>query len=394
MINPTRSFIATFIVLLFLPLLLFAEEQPAIDIISDGISKIVGDNTAKARESTIDDALRKAVEQTIVTLVSNEMIDQHSETLDKHIYSHAKGYVQNFRVLSEKVTGNLYQVTVQATVSPEILKTELAKLGLITSQINMPKVIVMVAESIVKDIAPAYWWAEDGSELAVSEQVLISKLLEKDFNIINPLTIKEKSIIPASFRTDSLSDEALKELGSLFEADLVIYGRALASTMDFITDRSVISSQADISLKAVKTSDGKVVATSINHESAVHLNDYYAGMAALRKTTEELSENFLMKIIKNWRKTEGSSNSIKMVISGIKSYSDFTRFKNILQNQIRSVSGVSQRGFSSGVATLNVETEGTSQALADMLTLVSYEGFAIDITGITPNGMQIKMRPR
>ncbi|MBE9504486.1 MAG: flagellar assembly protein T N-terminal domain-containing protein [Proteobacteria bacterium] len=394
MMNKTRLFASLLIFTLLFPFPTSAREVTSTSVTSDGISIIVKSNTAKAREKTIDDALKKAVEQVIGTMLSSETIQQHSETLDDRIYSHAKGYVQNFTVLSEKVTGNLYQVTVQATIAPEILKNELTRLGLIISSKNLPKVLIMVSENNSKTDDSLYWWGRGDDKLTVTEQTLIAKLLEKGFTVINHLSGREENDIPEEYRNDSLSDGAIKEIGSLFGADLVIYGKALASFMDFTTNRDIVTAQADISLKAVNTSDVKLVATAINHESAAHINDYYAGAEALKKATDAVSERFLTKIVKNWSKTESKGNAIKMVISGIKSYTDFMNFKDVLQNKVRGVRGVSQRGFSSGVATLNVELEGSAQNLADNLTLISYEGFAIDITGITERGMQIRLRPR
>ena len=394
MMNKRRLFTSLLIFTLLFPFLSFAQEVTSISVTSDGISRIVKSNTAKARKNTINDALKKAVEQVIGTLLSGETIEQHSETLNDSIYSHAKGYIQNFKVLSEKVTGNLYQVTVQATIAPEILKNELTKLGLIISSKNLPKIIIMVSENNSKTDDPQYWWGKRSDKLTVTGQILAARFLEKGFVVINHLSGIEANSIPQEYRNDSLSNEVIKEIGSLFGADLVIYGKALASFMDFTTNTDIVTAQADISLKAINTSDGKLVATAINHESAVHLSDYYAGAEALKKATEAMSERFLTKIVKSWRKSESKGNAIKMVVSGIKSYIDFMNFKDILQNKVRGVSGVSQRGFSSGVATLNVELEGSAQNLADNLTLISYEGFAIDITGITERGMQIRMRPQ
>ena len=394
MMNKTRLFTLLLIFTLFFPFLTSAQEVTSISVTSDGISKIVKSNTAKARGNTIDDALKKAVEQVIGTMLSSETIQQHSDTLNDRIYSHAKGYVQNFKVLSEKVTGNLYQMTVQATIAPEILKNELKRLGLIISAKNLPKVIIMVSESNSKTGDSRYWWGKEDDNLTVTEQTLIAKLLEKGFTVINHLSGREENDIPEEYRNDSLSDEVIREIGSIFGADLVIYGKALASFMDFTTNKDIVTAQADISLKAVNTSERKLIATAINHESAAHINEYYAGVEALKKATEEMSERFLTKIIKTWSKTEIKGNAIKMVISGIKSYADFMTFKDILQNKVRGVTNVSQRGFSSGVATLNVELEGSSQNLADNLTLISYEDFAIDITGITERGMQIRLRPQ
>ena len=64
----------------------------------------------------------------------------------------------------------------------------------------------------------------------------------------------------------------------------------------------------------------------------------------------------------------------------------------MIQKRVRGVSGVYQRDFNTGTATLDVSVTATSQKLADALVVIDYGNFVIDITNITQNSINLKMK--
>jgi hypothetical protein len=83
---------------------------------------------------------------------------------------------------------------------------------------------------------------------------------------------------------------------------------------------------------------------------------------------------------------------IQVTVSGVSSYGHLVKFKNALAGKVRGVKSLHQRGFSSGVATLDVEFTGSAQGIADKLAMMQYEGFSVDITDIKQNSINIKMK--
>ena len=83
---------------------------------------------------------------------------------------------------------------------------------------------------------------------------------------------------------------------------------------------------------------------------------------------------------------------IQVVISNINSYDNLVKFKGMVQKRIRGITGLYQRNFSSGVATLDINIATSAQNLADELVVIDYGGFAIDITSITQNSINLKMK--
>ncbi len=384
-----------FLLFLFLiPFNTLAADPAGINATAEGVAVIVDNNTALARDQAVKDALRMVVEQAVGTIVSSETVVQNYEVLQDRIYSKTQGYIRNYNIINENPAGNLYRVTIQATVANGDLKNDLMALGLLIARKNMPRVIIMVAEQNVDMDDYTYWWhvVAGHADLTITENTLMEKLAEKGFNIVDH-SVKAKSLqISNAYKIESLTNDAIKTIGNLYDAEVVIYGKALSKLAGSVMGSSMKSAQADVSLRAVNTDNGQVIASSTNHAAAVHPSEVNAGTEALKQAAEGIAEKLITQIINRWSQDVSGGAMIQVVISGIKSYNHLVKFKEMVQKKIRGVAGLYQRDFSSGVATLDINISTTAQNLADELVVIDYGGFAIDITGITQNSINLKMK--
>src|SRR5262245_65731538 len=101
------------VLFLCLALPLFAQDSK--QITAEGVAS-VGNDPAAARDKAIEDALRRAVEQAVGTIVESETAVENYQLLSDKIYSHSSGYVKDYKVVSEKTEGGLVRVTVAANV--------------------------------------------------------------------------------------------------------------------------------------------------------------------------------------------------------------------------------------------------------------------------------------
>jgi hypothetical protein len=155
---------------------------------------------------------------------------------------------------------------------------------------------------------------------------------------------------------------------------------------------SMKSVQADVSLRAVNTDNGQVIASATSHAAAVHPSEVTAGANALKTATELITDQLVEQITERWNSDLAGGGMIQLIISGVPSYQQLVRFKETVQKQVRGVSGIYQRDFDAGVATIDITASTTTQNLADELVALDYGAFAIDITGITQNTIDMKMK--
>ena len=386
-------------VCLFLLFLLFpatsavsAGTPAVVTTTAEGVGVITSGNKAVARDQAIRDGQRIAVEQAVGSMVTAETLVQNYEVLRDQIYSQTQGYIKDYTIIDEKEEGSLYRVTLTAQVARGSLENDLMALGMLMQRKEMPRIMLMVAEQNVGMQYYSFWWGVESeqTDLSVTESVLMEQLGQKGFVLVDPSVKAGRVDVNEPYRIASLSNEAIVSIGRLYEAEVVIYGKALAKLAGSVANSSMQSAMADVSLRAVNTDNARVIASATNHAAAVHPSKVTAGTNALRTATESISESLVEQIAERWNQDVSSGALIQLEIKGVSSYSRLVTFKNNIK-QIRGVTGLYQRSYQAGVAILDLKATKGAQALADEIVRIDYGGFSVDVTEVSQNRIQLKM---
>ncbi|MFP4447040.1 MAG: flagellar assembly protein T N-terminal domain-containing protein, partial [Desulfosudaceae bacterium] len=275
---------------------------------AEGMAAVRQGNQAGARDSAVNDALRKAVEQAVGTMISAQTVSENYTLLSDRVYSKTQGYIKNYEVLSEQPGDQLYRVTVRAEVGTAEIKDDLSALGLLMSQKSMPRVMIMVAEQNIGQEYYSYWWHHgarhdvraSSADLTVVENVLLRELGEKGFNLVDHAAMSGKLQVPAAYKVESLSNTAIREIGNLYDAEVVIYGKAAAKLRGSIMNSAMQSAMANLSLRAVRTDNGQVIASDTANAAGAHPDEVTAGSKALTQATEQAAATLLDQIMNRW----------------------------------------------------------------------------------------------
>ena len=369
-----------------------AGAPPVVSTTAEGVGVITSGNKAVARDQAIRDGLRIAVEQAVGTMVASETLVQNYAVLRDQIYSKTQGYVKDYTIIDEKEEGTLYRVTIKAQVARGNLENDLMALGLLMQRKEMPRIMLMVAEQNVGMQYYSFWWGiqSEHADLAITESVLLEQLGQKGFVVVDPAVKAGGVEISQPYRVASLSNEAIVSVGKLYEAEVVIYGKALAKLAGSVMNSSMVSAMADVSLRAVNTDNARVIASATNHAAAVHPSKVTAGTNALKTAAESITESLIEQIADGWSQDVGSGGLIQLEITGVGSYSQLVVFKDKVK-QIRGVTGLYQRSYQAGAATLDLKATSGAQTLADEIVGIDYGDFRVDVTGVSPNRIQLKM---
>jgi len=364
------------------------------EVIADGVGAVTAGNQAKARDEAMRDAMRKAIEQAVGTLISSETIVENFQLLSDKIYTQTSGYVRSYQVVSEGAEGELYRIKIKAEVSLSQIKNDLAAIGLLLEAKHMPRMMVMIAEQNVGEVILHYWWNPQAAsvDLGTAENALISEFQEKGFHFIDPEAVKKEIKVGKAFRAEDLTDQQVKTLGAQADADVVIFGKALAKLSGPVMGTAMKSVQANISLKAVDADTGRILATAQESASGVHIDEVTAGANALKSAAKKTAQTLMDKILKGWGKEVAGGAQVRLSIKGVKSYADLTGLFNLLRKEIRGVDAVHQRSISNdGVAEVDIEYRGDGQSLADELVNKNLPGFTMKITNVTTNRVEINL---
>ena len=387
---------------LFLALLLFswsggAAGQGVQTITAEGVGVVMGGDRAIARDNAINDALRKAVEQAVGTMVSSETLVQNFQTLNDRIYTQTQGYVQNYKILGENPGPDLHRVTVQAAVAMGDLQKDLQALGILLGQVGKPRIMILIAEQNIGQQYYNYWWGQQRgaqTDLTIAENTIMDHFREKGFDFVdNSAQSKDIKVTPA-FQVADLNDRAAITLGQQADAEVVIVGKALAKSVGSIAGTSMKSVQANISLRAIQTDNGRVLSSGTEHAAAVHIDEVTAGAEALRKASVKISDKMIDDIIKNFQKRVAATTLVQLTVTGLSGYPDLLKFKNMIQSQVRGVERIHERSFSGNVAKMEVDLKGNAQSFSEEISRKSFNEFVVKVVSSTWSTVEINVTPR
>jgi len=396
MVHSTRS------ALLLLSLLLlvsqvFAQEEEKV-VTSEGVAVVQGANMDIARDAAISDAQQRAVEQAIGILIDSQTQVENFQVISDNILSQTKGYIKSYNVVREVKEDNLLRVSITAHVSLGKLSDSLSAIGILMGQVHKPRTMILVAEQNIGQEWHAWWWYGPGAvhaqqtDMAITDNTLMDKFVEKGFEMIDHQAASQDIKVTQAYNVQDLSVQQARTLGSQAHAEVVITGKGLAKLYGNVGG-GLKSVQADLSLRAVRTDTGQVLATATTHAAAVHISEITAGNDALKKAATEAAEQLTTKILAQYSKEVGGTRSVNITVSGLNK-TQFVKFKDVLRNQVRGIKGLNERSFQNGVAKMSVDSKNSARIICDELSLKDFGTFCVEVVSSTANQLEFRVVPK
>lgn len=356
-----------------------------------------GSDSLIGKDRAIKDALVKAVEQAVGTMISAETRVQNYQVLNDEIFTKTEGYVENYKILNENQGKNVYEVTIQASIATGPIKGKLDALGLLLRQVGKPRIMILIAEQNIGKQNYHYWWGQprgEQADLTVTENTIMDLFREKGFDFVDHEAQSKNIKVAPAYRIADLNDRAAITLGKQADAEVVIVGKALAKSVGSVAGTAMKSVQANISLRVIQTDNGVVLSSDSEHSAAVHIDEVTGGVEALKKASAKISEKIMDDIIKNFQKRLGATTLVQVIVNGLSGPEDLRKFKNMLQGQVRGVEGIYERSFMGNVAKIEIDLKGSAQSFSDEIGRKSFKEFAVKVLGSTWNTVEINVTPK
>jgi hypothetical protein len=219
----------------------------------------------------------------------------------------------------------------------------------------------------------------------------MDKFTEKGFEMIDHEAAAGQIKVTAAYNVQDLSAAQARTLGNQADAEVVIFGKALAKLQGNVG--SLQSVQANLSLKAVRTDTGQVLATATTNAPAVHINEITAGNDAFKKAAANAAEQLMTKILASYSKEVGGTKSVNITVNGLNK-TQFVQFKDTFRSKVRGIKDIHERSFSNGVAKVSVDLKGTAQTLSDEIALKDFGSFTVEVTASTANSLELRVAPK
>ena len=354
-----------------------AYSQDIITVKSDGVGNIISGGKSRARDMAIEDALRRAVEQSVGTFVSSETLVRNASLINDSIYAHSKGYVRGYTILNEVSDDDLYRITLESRVSITKIENDLEAIGLLMTRKHKPRIMVVIPEYHINRTIPD----------PAGETEIIKTLLEKGFKVVDQsqaIKIRYNDQVRAAIKGNT---ELAAKIGLEHGAEVIIIGEAFSEYVGQVLGE-MDSCRARIEARAIRIDTGEILAAGSKHAAGLDITQSLAAKKALQKAGLELGGYFVEELLVKWSSEVTNTVSVELVVNGL-NYTQWIDFKSQLLASVRGIKAIHQRAFSDNRAVVEIDIKGDAETLSEELSRRKFKDFKVRITDFSANRLTI-----
>jgi plasmid stabilization system protein ParE len=249
---------------------------------AEGIGTIIEHNQAAARSKAINDALRRALEQTLSTILDPSELMANAQVVENALYDKTLIYIRNYRVLWEypDLQLKVYRVGIEANLALSEIEKTVQTLGILQSEASKIRLLVLIMEHRLERPYPSPFDGSDG----VVAQTLRSFLDAHNFQTVRPMP---------EVAWDGRESAALIA-GKRAGAEAVVIGQAKTEKVGSdVVGMPLQTVNASVEVQVLATATGQRIATEHIEATAIHTDAVLGGTQALRKAATEVASRLI-----------------------------------------------------------------------------------------------------
>ena len=338
-----------------------------------------------ARDQSLEDALRKAVERAVGTFIESETRVKNFRLLSDEIYARTQGYVQRYTVVREQREGSLFRVTVQATVDMGSLESKLDALGLLYRRMKKPRVMVIISEASL---------GEPFRHIPLVRRKLSGSFSRTALRSWTRSRRNGSAKVTKSGRCSRVTSQAAKRMGLQYGAEVLIVGQAAGEVaMQGKEFGGLISARARLQARAIRADTGAILVADGQAAPGVDIEAQAATKKALAEAGRLWAEKNLPEIWRQWERETTDTSSVQLIVNGL-NLRQLVQFEGLLRTQVRGVKECSAAVLIKTMAVLDLDLRGTGQSLADELAQQKIDGFDIEVLRFSSHRLELRARQK
>jgi hypothetical protein len=283
-----------------------AQDSRVVDgFMGRGIARISGGNIPEARQSALSDAQRKVIIDAVTSMLPADTFAAYSSRILTRFAAKPERYLQSFKIVSENALPDQYQVTLQSAVQLDLVRQELAAMGLVKSGENKSVSLLVMASETGLDSAPeTFWWSVTAgttlSEFPV-QQALESAFADKETRIVSPFEPSLKGSFSSIGLTSDPAVDAICKLAMQTDARMVVLVKSSLKRMKDARLLSVHNVQCDITARLIDVRSHDVVAQAVTCGLGMHVDEDAACREAMQKAARQLADQITERLYQQLR---------------------------------------------------------------------------------------------
>lgn len=305
-----------------------------------GMAQISGNNLLAAQQAALRDAMRKAVETGLGTLLEGRTTVENFELKKDEILSRASGFVRSYEVLQEGQKAGVYEMTIRAVVDQQSLGDDARALGMLMDLVGKPKLMIMVDE---------YWW-DGGLPKDQQEKVddpasaarVAELFLNRGFELVDAEMVKKLREGEMAAMDDLMNDGAAitrlaQQAAADYGAEVLVLGVSKIEPASLVGGKYTAS--ATLSAKIVNASTGALMSKKQESQSGVGISPEQARAAAGSRVGDAISPVLMEQVLQKWQTQANNGQDFIVKLYNVNS---FVQQGMKFITGVKNISGVSQ----------------------------------------------------
>lgn len=348
-----------------------------IKVEAEGYAPIKDGDKNGAREAAKRSAYRDALEKALGAYVTGITEMQNFEVVKDKVFSQTTGIVKKFDIVREKVGDDgIFSITAICHVAQAALDGVLGPAVL--DALGNPRVMVLLDERI----------DEKKSFLSTAESETMRVFEKAGYLLVDSTQASILKNIDLDAVRESGDPEVFRQLARDFQADVLIYGKAYASSFanQVVSGVRIYGVRSTVQLKAVLANTAYQLGSDTVEEKTKGVSVEDGAIKGLQPAAMKASSSIVHKIA--YTLISGSAGgipgrTIKVKISNM-TFKDAKELKESLQD-VQGVTAVYQRLFRSKCLELDVVSDMTAEEIASLLSDLGYD--IEDLSSVTVEGV-------
>lgn len=356
-------------------------------VVAEGLARIFRGDISAAADRAVNDALRKAVQQSMGLYIDAQTIVQHNQLISDRILARTRGYVTNYRITGRRrVDQNHYAVVISAEVHQSQLRDDLAAAGLIYAGKRYPRLMIIPSQGAVNNVFFSSLSA------ALSQRLMSRGIDLVDNHTASAYYTRSGRLQQVGGNTAAIRTAALRQGADV----LVILDGKTGSARQ--APAAMLSAglnvfHGSITLKAVQADDGRIIASASADGKATHFDEISGGQKALTSAVESAADQLAAKLLAAWRDDIYQSQTISIQIDGLAAYRDLLNIIARLKG-LRSVQEVIERDYLLGQAAIELKSTTDAGSIAGEIISFDFAPYTVEIIARGANTLTLRVSGR
>ncbi|MEK7287860.1 MAG: hypothetical protein AAB091_04815, partial [Elusimicrobiota bacterium] len=299
---------------------------------SEGSCPVQNGDTRGAKECSLRDAQKKALERVIGVYVSAKTRVEKAITIEQNILANTEGLISKYDIVKEGRQEEFYNTKIRALVLFQKIGEQLKALNVLREpSIGLPRVAVIVSDAVGAGRGPT--GGDDAATHTYCANAMGEALIQAGYKIVDPEAIMTAKAYETIDKAEN-DPEAMKGLGTKLNAEIIIFGEAKVSPIQM--DSNILggmkSYRATVSAKAARVQTGGVLQNVSAQASGLDAVDDAAIQKALETVGKKAGDNLAGELHKRLIQEA----SISLTISNV---ADFQKLDS-LKSTLTAMSGV------------------------------------------------------